>query len=323
MVGNSNGGEVVREMRKEMDQIQKGIKSTRGSEKDKLWQQWRDTKKELRQRERKAVTDTLSQSQVILATCTGASERCLEKNEKFDVVIIDEAGQALEANCWIPILRAKRVVLAGDHLQLPPTIYSEDIKKELGRTLFEKLIKDLDNKVSRMLLVQYRMNTKIMKWSSWALYNRKLSAHDSVANHLLSDIENVKTNENTTSPLVLIDTVGCNMTETEDSEGSKSNEGEATVVLNYVSTLIQSGIREKMISIISPYYAQVRLLRGMVKKKFPNIEINTVDGFQGREQEVIIISMVRSNDSREVQIFYKPINFYTKKRLDFLRKTDV
>lgn len=163
------------------------------------------------------------------------------KNATFDLVVVDEAGQALEAACWIPILKGKRVVLAGDHLQLPPTIHSEKAAKSgLAETLFERIITNFGEKyvhfaysrlwsfhfcgsviskivirVSRMLVVQYRMNNKIMRWASKALYKSKLVAASSVAERLLADLPYVTKTDSTTNALALIDTQGCDLNELE------------------------------------------------------------------------------------------------------------
>eukprot|EP01125_Pyxidicula_operculata_P017334 TRINITY_DN606_c1_g2_i1.p1 TRINITY_DN606_c1_g2~~TRINITY_DN606_c1_g2_i1.p1 ORF type:complete len:942 (-),score=217.78 TRINITY_DN606_c1_g2_i1:198-3023(-) len=302
IVSHSNAAQVVRELRKEMDDVQKKIKSMASWEREKKWDDWRSLKKDLRIREQKCVEQTIESCNVVLATCTGAADKYLKKFDKFDIVIVDEAGQGLEPVCWIPMLKGKRFVLAGDHLQLPPTIHSDNAaKKGLSTTLFERIIKSkIGPKVSKLLSVQYRMNEKIMEWSSRYLYDSKLKAHECVAHHLLSDLEGVKTTDNTKVPLILIDTLRCFLDEQQDSEGSKYNEGEANIVKKYITDLVSSGVEERHISVITPYFAQVRFIRNLIRKDYPMVEVNTVDGFQGREKEVIIISMVRSNNDKEV-----------------------
>eukprot|EP01025_Chloroclados_australasicus_P056243 TRINITY_DN6926_c0_g1_i3.p2 TRINITY_DN6926_c0_g1~~TRINITY_DN6926_c0_g1_i3.p2 ORF type:complete len:200 (+),score=26.32 TRINITY_DN6926_c0_g1_i3:295-894(+) len=142
-----------------------------------------------------------------------------------------------------------------------------------------------------MLRVQYRMNSGIMEWSSNEMYGGQLEAHESVADHALDGF----------SVLVLIDTAGCDMEEAQDEEtDSKYNQGEAEVVWKWVKRLLEGGVDVKDIGIISPYNAQVGLLREMRDEEFSQLEISTVDGFQGREKEAIIISTVRSNDIGEV-----------------------
>ncbi|PQP99080.1 DNA-binding protein SMUBP-2 [Prunus yedoensis var. nudiflora] len=224
-------------------------------------------------------------------------------NTSFDLVIIDEAAQALEIACWMALLKGSRCILAGDHLQLPPTIQSAEAeRKGLGRTLFERLADIYGNEVMSMLTVQYRMHERIMDWSSKELYNSKIKAHSSVAGHMLLDLEDVKRTSSTEPTLLLIDTAGCDMEEKKDEEESTLNEGEADVAIAHAKRLVQSGVQASDIGIITPYAAQVVLLRMLRSNedKLKDLEISTVDGFQGREKEAIIISMVRSNSKKEV-----------------------
>lgn len=269
----------------------------------------RDIRKELnmlsreeRKRQQLAVTDVIKDADVVLTTLTGASTRKLDSTS-FDLVIIDEAAQALEIACWIALLKGSRCVLAGDHLQLPPTIQSvEAEKKGLGKTLFERLAELYGDDTTSMLTVQYRMHELIMKWSSKELYDNKIEAHSSVAAHMLSDLEDAKKTSSTEPTLLLIDIAGCDMEEKKDEEESTLNEGEADVAIAHAKRLVQSGVRATDIGIITPYVAQVVLLRMLRSNddKLKDIEISTVDGFQGREKEAIIISMVRSNSKKEV-----------------------
>ncbi|CAL5399216.1 unnamed protein product [Camellia sinensis] len=250
--------------------------------------------KEERERQVLAVADVIKSSDVVLTTLTGALSRKLE-GTSFDLVIIDEAAQALEIACWIALLKGSRCILAGDHLQLPPTIQSvEAEKKGLGRTLFEHLADLYGDEVTSMLTVQYRMHELIMTWSSKELYNSKIEAHPCVAAHMLYDLERVKKSSSTEPTLILIDIAGCNMEEKKDEEDSTMNEGEAEVAITHAKRLVQSGVQASDIGIISPYAAQVVLLKMMRSNedKLKDMEISTVDGFQGREKEAIIISMV-------------------------------
>ncbi|XP_072956201.1 uncharacterized protein [Typha angustifolia] len=258
--------------------------------------------KEERKRQQLAVTDVIKNADVVLTTLTGALSRNLESTT-FDLVIIDEAAQALEVACWIALLKGSRCMLAGDHLQLPPTIQSvEAEKKGLGKTLFERLAGFYGEEITSMLTVQYRMHELIMSWSSKELYNDKINAHPSVAGHMLYDLEDVKRTSSTEPTLLLIDTTGCDMEEVKDEEGSTMNEGEATVSIAHAKQLVESGVPASDIGIITPYAAQVQCLRIMRSKedRLKDVEISTVDGFQGREKEAIIISMVRSNSKKEV-----------------------
>ncbi|XP_026414991.1 DNA-binding protein SMUBP-2 isoform X2 [Papaver somniferum] len=262
----------------------------------------RTLSKEERKRQQLAVTDVIKGADVVLTTLTGSSTWKLESTS-FDLVIIDEAAQALEIACWIPLLKGTRCLLAGDHLQLPPTIQSvEAERKGLGRTLFERLADLYGDDAMRMLTVQYRMHELIMEWSSKELYDSKVKAHSCVASHMLYDLEDVKKTSSTEPTLLLIDTTGCDMEEKKDEEDSTMNEGEADVAIAHAKRLIESGVRASDIGIITPYAAQVVLLRMIRNKedKLKELEISTVDGFQGREKEAIIISMVRSNTKNEV-----------------------
>ncbi|EGG23977.1 AN1-type zinc finger-containing protein [Cavenderia fasciculata] len=298
---NSEEAEVVRGLRKEIADLLKETKS-KGTDRDRrrvIGSTIKDLRKDLRSREVVLVEQVIKNSKVVLSTCTGAADYSLRHHD-FDIVVIDEAGQALEASCWIAIRKGRRLVLAGDHQQLPPTIHSDDAAKDgLSVTLFERLIRIYGDKISRLLSIQYRMNQSIMNWSSKEFYNSEMHADESVASHLLQGLnpEKIKTTPTTTCPIVLIDTSGCDMEESmEDEIGvdqSKSNIGEARVVATYVKKLLQHGVLESNIGIISPYNGQVKCLKAVIESK--QIEIGTVDGFQGREKEVIIISMVRSN----------------------------
>eukprot|EP01026_Neomeris_dumetosa_P003322 TRINITY_DN10895_c0_g1_i1.p2 TRINITY_DN10895_c0_g1~~TRINITY_DN10895_c0_g1_i1.p2 ORF type:complete len:221 (-),score=45.39 TRINITY_DN10895_c0_g1_i1:237-899(-) len=161
----------------------------------------------------------------------------------------------------------------------------------LGVTLFQRLHSKFGEEVSRMLRTQYRMNKDIMEWSSSEMYNGLLEAHESVADHCLEDIP----------VLVFVDTAGCDMEEAVDDEtDSKYNQGEAELVWKWVEKLRGSGVDSKDIGVISPYNAQVGLLREGRQENQSQLEISTVDGFQGREKEAIVISMVRSNSVGEV-----------------------
>lgn len=239
-------------------------------------------------------------------------------NREFDVVIIDEATQALEPECWIALLKAKKAILAGDHLQLPPTIKTPikiGTKKkanktglstdtDLSTTLFDRLLGMYGDRVKRMLMVQYRMHQKIMEFSSKELYDGKLVADSSVASHLLMDLPDVENSENTEVPLVMIDTsdtgVGHEVMDDEQEEQSKANELEVELAVAHVRALLEDGLQESQIGVITPYAAQVARLKRDIRENWPGIEIGTVDGFQGREKEAILVSLVRSNDTGEV-----------------------
>lgn len=294
---------LANDIRKEMKSLNGKLLRTKDKNtRREIQKELRILSKEERKRQQLAVTDVIKNADVVLTTLTGASSRKLD-NTSFDLVIIDEAAQALEIACWIALLKGSRCILAGDHLQLPPTIQSAEAeKKGLGRTLFERLADIYGNEVVSMLTVQYRMHERIMDWSSKELYNSKVKAHPSVAAHMLLDLEDVKKTSSTEPTLLLIDIAGCDMEEKKDEEESTLNEGEADVAIAHANRLVQSGVQACDIGIITPYAAQVFLLKKLKNNedKLKDLEISTVDGFQGREKEAIIISMVRSNSNREV-----------------------
>jgi ATP-dependent RNA/DNA helicase IGHMBP2 len=249
------------------------------------------------------VNDLLQNAQAICCTLVGSSHPVL-RGKKFKTVFIDEAAQALEPACWIPLLRSERAIFAGDHQQLPPTIKSfEAAKQGLATTLFEKGIKRHPDCLN-MLQVQYRMNEQIMKFPSRYFYDNKLIAHESIKSWLLAPNQ---------APVEFIDTAGCGYSEAQDPETlSRSNKEEADLLVNQVEALVNEIGLERWIAdqislaVITPYRAQVDYLQkiadqsstlGEIQKLF---SINTVDAFQGQERDVIAISFVRSNDKNEV-----------------------
>ncbi|XP_058072374.1 uncharacterized protein LOC131221204 isoform X2 [Magnolia sinica] len=294
---------LANDIRKEMKVLNgKLLKTKDRNTKRDIRKELRTLAKEERKRQQLAITDVIKNADVVLTTLTGASSHKLE-GTTFDLVIIDEAAQALEVACWMALLKGSRCILAGDHLQLPPTIQSvEAERKGLGKTLFERLASLYGDEVMAMLTVQYRMHELIMDWSSKELYDSKIKAHPSVAGHMLYDLEAVQKSSSTEPTLILIDIAGCDMEEKKDEEDSTMNEGEAAVAIAHAKRLVESGVLSSDIGIITPYAAQVVLLRMMRSKedKLKEMEISTVDGFQGREKEAIIISMVRSNSKKEV-----------------------
>lgn len=256
----------------------------------------------------------IDRSNVVLCTNVGAGNKLLfdyveQYQNFFDVVIIDEAAQAPEYSCWLPILLGKKVVMAGDHKQLPPTIKSEEAKEELSYTLFEKMDdwfgQNRKNKnsvtsitsITSMLQVQYRSNKLIMDFSSREFYNNQLIAHESVQNRSLIDLIQPKKDylNIMSSSLIQIDTSKMNFRESENSRKSFVNEGEAEIVEFLVWYLCMNGVQYHEIGVITPYRGQVRLIKSKKYFKGQGIAIASVDGFQGREKEVIILSLVRSN----------------------------
>ncbi|XP_064637243.1 DNA-binding protein SMUBP-2-like isoform X2 [Lineus longissimus] len=302
----SDETKLVEDVRRDMDQTMAKMKKVkdRGS-RQSLREDMKHLRKELRERESAATKDILRRADVVLSTLTSATRdgplKYLEDGH-FDLVVIDECSQALEAACWIALLNGPRCILAGDHQQLPPTIMSKKAAKDgLEVTLMERVLKQSGDQVMRMLTTQYRMNELIMQWSSEQLYNGKLVAHESVAKHLLSDLPEVEDSEETRLPLLLIDTAGCDLPELQLPEQiSKANEGEADLVAVHVESLISSGVKPETIAVIAPYNLQVELLRMRLAHKYQKLEIKSVDSFQGREKEAVVISLVRSNEKGEV-----------------------
>ncbi|CAK7215845.1 hypothetical protein SCUCBS95973_002619 [Sporothrix curviconia] len=381
----SAAGAIVRDVRADMDARQADLKKPKhkGGPANKtarraIYGELRDLRREYRERERRCVRELVGGSKVVLATLHGAGGSQLRfassnseggQSQQFDVVVIDEASQALEAQCWVPLLSARKVVLAGDHLQLPPTVKAtkaaaktstaktstakakvsagktvktdDDVARlpvdtlslqspstTLEYTLFDRLLDMHGSAIKRMLTTQYRMHERIMRFPSDTLYEGKLVAADSVAARLLRDIRYgtdtdtgtpaaaVADIDETREPLVFIDTQGGEFPETvEDnvSEGdremtkgkllgdSKCNAMEALLVRQHVRTLVRDGgLRAADIAVVTPYNAQLALLSGPLKAEFPGIELGSVDGFQGREKEAVVVSLVRSNTAGDV-----------------------
>lgn len=252
-----------------------------------------------RRLERQAVQSILDTANILCCTLTGLDAELLGKRH-FDLVVIDEACQSTEPGCWIPLLRGERVVLAGDHCQLPPTIISDDAAAQgFGISLFERIIALHGAEVSRRLEVQYRMHRAIMEFSSREFYDGALTADASVQDHLLKDLSYVREEPLTSTPIDFIDTAGAGYDEEKEPEGeSKRNPREAELLRRKVEALLDTGLAPEEIAVIAPYAAQVRLLRERLP--LAGLEVDTVDGFQGREKEAVVISLVRSNNRQEI-----------------------
>lgn len=243
------------------------------------------------------------EARVIASTLTGAANRVLE-GEKYSTLFIDEAAQALEAACWIAIRKAGRVVLAGDHCQLPPTVKSiMALKGGLGKTLMERIVENKPETVT-LLKMQYRMNEQIMKFSSEWFYNGMVESAPMVSHRGILDYD---------IPMMWIDTAECDGKEEFVGENfGRINRAEAEMTLQtlqqYLEKIGKQRILEESIDvgIISPYRAQVQLLRKELRKREffrpyrHLLTVNTVDGFQGQERDIILISLVRSNDGGDI-----------------------
>jgi predicted DNA helicase len=243
-----------------------------------------------------AIEHMIGKAQVITCTLVGSDHRHIQ-HLSFDTVVIDEAAQALEPATWIPISKAKRVVLAGDPFQLPPTVKSEEAKKAgLEITLMEKCLSLLSN--VRLLDVQYRMNEKIMGFSNRYFYSGALKAAASAKDHTLMIHGEAQ------DPVELIDTAGAGFDEVLKEESrSLYNEGEWKVIQGHLGTLLANLEEPCSIGIISPYKEQVQYMREHISDEWMSqhdLTIHTVDSFQGQERDVIYISLVRSNEKGEI-----------------------
>jgi superfamily I DNA and/or RNA helicase len=252
-----------------------------------------------RRLERQVVQQILDGADVLCATLTGLDSEMLGQRS-FDLLVIDEACQTTEPACWIPLSRCERVVLAGDHRQLPPTVISREAASQgFDVSMFERLIEQHGQQAAHLLSVQYRMNSAIMDFSSRQFYDGSLIADESVRDHLLSELPDIASSELTSRPVEFIDTAGASYDEELEPDGeSRLNHGEARLIQRKVNELIEAGLSETAIAVIAPYAAQVRLLREMLKAE--RLEIDTVDGFQGREKEAVLISLVRSNAEGQI-----------------------
>jgi len=249
------------------------------------------------QLEDRLIDQIMSTADVITCTLVGAAGSLLSKY-KFHTVFIDEAAQALEPATWIPIMKASKVVLAGDPFQLPPTVKSNKAQNQgLGITLMERLITSIPN--INLLKVQYRMNAKIMGFSNQQFYDNQLIADISVEHHQLP-LPPHKSVE-------FIDTAGTGFEEKTDESGKKrENPDEIRLVFEHLHQLIKELPEDHLptIAIITPYRAQVKALEleFLSEKELQNypITINTIDSFQGQERDIVYISLVRSNDAGQI-----------------------
>ncbi|XP_032735590.1 DNA-binding protein SMUBP-2 [Lontra canadensis] len=306
VLARSDSAQIVADIRRDIDQaFAKSRRTQEKRDKSSACSEIKLLRKELKEREEAAMLESLRSAAVVLATNTGASSdgplRLLPDGH-FDVVVIDECAQALEASCWIPLLKARRCVLAGDHKQLPPTTVSHKAALAgLSRSLMERLADELGAQVVRTLTVQYRMHQAIMRWASDALYSGQLTAHPAVAGHLLRDLPGVTATEETSVPLLLVDTAGCGLFELEEEDDqSKGNPGEVRLASLHIQALVDAGVQASDIAVITPYNLQVDLLRQSLAHRYPELEIKSVDGFQGREKEAVVLSFVRSNRKGDV-----------------------
>ena len=243
------------------------------------------------------------EARVIACTLTGCANRVLE-GEHYSTLFIDEAAQALEAACWIGIRKAGRVILAGDHCQLPPTVKSiMALKGGLGKTLMERIAEQKPEVVT-LLEVQYRMNEQIMRFSSDYFYNSRVQSAPEVRGRGILDYDR---------PMMWVDTTDVDGREEFVGENfGRINRAEAELTLATLADYFDKIGRQRVldesidVGIISPYRAQVQLLRKMIRQSERLrpyrrlITVNTVDGFQGQERDIVLISLVRDNDGGDI-----------------------
>ena len=301
--------------------IRKAIRELRSHRKrgDGYHQKLESLKSRATELEIRINNELFGEARVIASTLVGAANRLLD-GQKFGTLFIDEAAQALEAACWIPMRRVSRVVLAGDHCQLPPTVKSiAALKAGLGKTLMERIV-EMHPEAVTLLKIQYRMNDDIMRFSSNYFYGGQVESAPEVRFRSILDMD---------IPMTWIDTSAFADSVSNDnvSDGSavgafkeefvgesfgRINKAEAELTLlalqNYFEKIGKQRLLDERIDvgIISPYRAQVQYLRRLLMKReyfkpFRRlISVNTVDGFQGQERDIIVISLVRSNDEGQI-----------------------
>ena len=243
--------------------------------------------------EDRLVETVISDSQVICSTLIGCAHPQM-RNLTFNTVIIDEGSQALEPECWTAILKGQRVIIAGDHKQLPPTVKSTEARDlEFETTLLDLMTDSI--KQSFLLGIQYRMNQAILGFSNMTFYNDQLISADFVKNRLL---------ETGDQPLVFIDTSGCGFEEEQNVQNRSYRNRSEFLILREHFLSEKEKYSEQTIGIVSPYANQVRLIRQEVEQDAElnsfAIEVNSIDGFQGQERDIIYISLVRSNEKGNI-----------------------
>lgn len=253
-----------------------------------------------------AVNKILNDAEVVCATNSTAGSEIMN-GRNYDLLVLDEATQSTEPEALIPLVKTDRAVLAGDHRQLPPTILNKEAGEEgLAVSLFERLLEVHGDKIKEMLKVQYRMNSVIMNFSSREFYSGELIAHSSVKDWDISDLglnlpqqglmEDVF---DPARPVIFLDTreTGSEEDRIRDSK-SFYNRVEAELSVEILEAALKAGMNPEDIALISPYKDQAEWIRGRMDNE--HVEIDTVDGFQGREKEMIVLSLVRTNDSGNI-----------------------
>jgi len=245
------------------------------------------------------MNDILENAEIVFATNSACGGEFLEERE-FDVVFIDEAAQAMEPSTLIPFIKGGQVIFAGDHKQLPPTILSQD--ERLKISMFERFSALYPNAM-HTLEIQYRMNEKINKFPSCEFYECKVKTYEKIKDITIKDLD-IKPSEiyGKNEPVVFIDTCGKFMEKNKKDSPSKYNPKEAEFVILLVKELLKNGAKEEDIGVITPYKDHEEYIKKLLSSKFQvsSIEIKSVDGFQGREKEIIILSLVRANEKEEI-----------------------
>lgn len=290
--------------------IRKAIRELRSHRKrgdERFHQKFEHLKARATELEIRINSNLFDEARVVASTLVGSANRVLE-GMKFGTLFIDEAAQALEAACWIPMRRVTRVVLAGDHCQLPPMVKSiAALKAGLGKSLMERIVEHKPDVVT-LLKIQYRMNEKIMKFSSDWFYHGEVESAPQTRNRGILDLD---------EPIEWRDS------KVDDEEGDSGesfvgesfgriNKAEAQLTLDTLEDYFKKIGKQRIldehidVGVISPYRAQVQYLRRLIRKRESfkpyrhSISVNTVDGFQGQERDIILISLVRSNDQGQI-----------------------
>lgn len=271
------------ELRKQASAFKRNFGPEERERRKQLYRDAREIREQVKELEHYVMNSIVGDAEVVCATLVGSTSRTI-RDRQFGCVVIDEAGQALEPLCWVPIQKANKIVLSGDPHQLPPTVKSEQaLRGGLGKTLLDRVIKMQE--VSTMLDIQYRMNEQIMAFSNMKFYENKLRAADSVANWHVDE-----------RVVEFIDTAGCGYDEgIGEASQSRFNEGEISLIEKHLKDMPV----ENEIAVIAPYREQVTRLQ-IRFAGVSHVKVETVDSFQGQERDVVYISLVRSNDKGEI-----------------------
>lgn len=244
----------------------------------------------------------LRRCRVVCTTCGGVDTSLLGE-ARFDLVIVDEATQAQDPIALAALERGKLWILAGDPQQLSPTVVDRDAAREgLGTTLFERLSAHWKETCTRMLTVQYRMHEGLIAYPSLSMYQNRLQTDASVLGRRLEDLPEIAPDPERPGPFLFLDTAGMGFSESDPLlNSSTSNPAQAARTASEIQRLLARGVPATEVAAITPYSAQVKLLRELLAREVTQgLEIGTVDGFQGREKEVIVLDLVRSNDTGQI-----------------------